>query len=529
MRLERTCTYKLSSRPHTPHSAYTTSQTTYQANTDYVDQVNEDLEELNQAQHSFCQQSRVSGSSASFHWLESPSAATEESPVHEHAWTPRNDPSILESPAALSFMTSQDIYLCTTIDRLAIDAAQAQSSCSSFLQEVDPPIVSTIDPINWQIFKIYAVELSTHHKTVAMAIFALQSTFKALSNGIPVSKGSRDAHRAAKLSFDTILFDSNESIEAILTVALLLCLHEMLALDEVGLCLGHVEPDSMLVRRLNNWTTGKNQDPMAVRLVKWLKLLHASGRRGGNPGLLAPSVLRQLPNEANITTPTYNGMIDAATTLYNCLSASVFELYCTLQTLSTEVANLSHYHRSRITSEDQIEVAEIMSGIKKRVKTLWEERPHLMRLAPADIRAQLSSQVAEPLINLIGLCNATYHTEVIEIGRTLSDPPLASSEAKMAMREIQNIIETDWATRTADDRLHAGYLRPLFLCAIESIRTQDTQWAVERLRQIKDPISRSDFFASFAESLAAAQMDKGRRVTTKFFCQQQFGISPPFL
>lgn len=529
IRLRRTCTYKLSSRASTPHSESAFSETTYQSSIDHLGRVEEDLEENDQAQLAILTQNRVSEFSATFHWLESPPDGSVDSSTHDSIWTPQHDPNILESPSALSLMTSQDIYLCTTIDRLAIDETQHQSSFSSFLQAVDPPIISTIDPVNWRHFKTYVVELGVHHRTVATSIFAFQTTFEALNNGIPASKVSKDAYRAAKLSLDVMLFDSSESVEVILSIALLLCLREMHALDDIGLCLGRVGADSILVRRLNAWCTSEDHSSVATRIITWLKLLHASGRRGGNPGMLSKFVLDQLPDECNTTIFTHNDQANAADIFYTCLSASVFELYRKMQNLSIEVANLSHYHRSRITIDDQMEVAEIMSNIKKKMNSLWEERPHLMRLNPADIRAQVASRIAERLINLIGLCKATYHTELIEMGRTLSDPPLASNEARAAIREIRAIIESDWEARTSDGRLNPGYLRPLFLCAIESLRIQDTEWAVDHLRQIKDPICRSDFFTSFAENLVVAQTAKRRRVTTKFFCQQKFGISPPFL
>jgi hypothetical protein len=57
----------------------------------------------------------------------------------------------------------------------------------------------------------------------------------------------------------------------------------------------------------------------------------------------------------------------------------------------------------------------------------------------------------------------------------------------------------------------------------------ESQWAVERLEQIKNPICRSDFFASFAKALSDAQLRKERRITSKYFCIWYFGVEPPFM
>jgi len=129
---------------------------------------------------------------------------------------------------------------------------------------------------------------------------------------------------------------------------------------------------------------------------------------------------------------------------------------------------------------------------------------------------------------LIGLCMAIFHTEIVEIGRTLSDPPLASSEARQHMRQIREVVEGDY-NALKGGKLNPGYLRPLFLFAIESINMDHTQWAIDRIKQINDQICRSDFFASFAKALVEAQRNKERRVTTKWLCFQTFGVPPPYL
>src|SRR6202012_5168777 len=170
--------------------------------------------------------------------------------------------------------------------------------------------------------------------------------------------------------------------------------------------------------------------------------LHAAARRGGGPGLLSirvRSLLPELPGHIPDLPPP-EGRADASTSFNDVLSAPMFDFYLELQVLSAQVAELSHYHRSRITHIDQEEVDELLGHLKARMFAMWERRPSTMRLESPDIRANLSSTVAEPLIVLIGLCTAAFHAEIVEVGRTLSDPPLASREAKQHMQRIRDVI-----------------------------------------------------------------------------------------
>lgn len=245
---------------------------------------------------------------------------------------------------------------------------------------------------------------------------------------------------------------------------------------------------------------------------------------------MSNAVAGLLPDQT-VVTPSLSALesyTDARTSIYDVVKAPLFTFYLELQKISIQVANLSHYHRSRTTGADQEDVSKIITDIRNRIFFLWQSRPVPMQLKPGELRAQFSPAIAEPMISLIGLCIAAYYTEIVDIGRTLSDPPLASAEAKQAMCQIRDIIEGDW-NASSGAKLNPGYLRPLFLYAIESICKDDSQWAVERLKDIKSPSCRSDFFAFYAESLAEAQRRKKRRVTTKYFCHQLFGVSPPFL
>ncbi len=424
-------------------------------------------------------------------------------------------------------MTSQDIYLCTTIDRLAATKAYAQPSFDYFVGHVSAPTISEIDNLNWQEFKTQTIHLANDHTTIAAATLAVQALYKALKVGLPVSKAIYSLHDAARAAFRTMLSNDAELITPTLHVALLLSLFEMLVFDETGLTLTDLEVSSPFVEKMQ--AAHNLFEPHDLRILAWLRLLHASGRRGGNPGLLSESVVRNLPEYAMIPSTPHTDRTPQES-LLGYLEAPLFDFHVRLATISAQVADLSHYHRSRITPADQDEVALEMQSLKNRLYQLWDHRPDICRLASANIHAYFAEEIARPLIMAIGVANTAYHTEIIETGRTLSDPPLASSEAKSAMAEIRKMVEAadEWNMLDDGRHLNAGYLRPLFLYAIESIRKEDTMWAVQKLREIKDPIRRSDLFATFADGLTEAQRSKGRRVTTKFFCRQNYGISPPF-
>ena len=202
----------------------------------------------------------------------------------------------------------------------------------------------------------------------------------------------------------------------------------------------------------------------------------------------------------------------------------MFEFYFQLQIISGDIARLTHYHRSRATGMDQEEVVRQTALIKSRLRNLWDSRSTTQTQTPADLRSHFAPHIADPIISLIGVCAAAYHAEIVEIDRVLGDPVSESTDSKQAMCRIQDIVDGDWSTYSGG-KLNAGYLRPLFLYAIECMDHDENQWAVERLEKIKNPICRSDFFASFGRALSDAQLQKGRRVTSKYFCTWYFGVT----
>ncbi|ETN44116.1 uncharacterized protein HMPREF1541_10666 [Cyphellophora europaea CBS 101466] len=450
-----------------------------------------------------------------------------------------------DSPSLLSMMVSQDIYLCTTIDLMVANEESARPSFTYFQHSVFSPFIAPYDPIGWQYFQHQVVSLAAHNATIATALLAVQSLYKAQGNGLSTSK-ALSLYRAASSLFQAMLSREDEyDPETILMLILLLHLAEMLLPEDTGP--GPLaQHDGPLLTRLELWSEGRHHTPLAVRVASWLLLCHAAARRGGNSGLLsnrAQNVLR-LPccNTPTLPLLPLDPTTPLHTTMLQSLTEPLYNFHFQLQLLSSQVADLSHYHRSRVTSSDQEEVFALIASLKSQMQRLWTTRPATMRSPPAEIRSHLSQHLSEPLLHLIATCTAAYHHEIVEVGRNLSDPPFASPEARDHLASVRALIESpDWpttspSTASNDDddaatsgKLHAAFLRPLFLYAIESIHQAETEWAVEQMRRIKDPVSRSDFFASFADGLARAQREKGRRVTTKWWCWQAFGVTPPYL
>lgn len=210
------------------------------------------------------------------------------------------------------------------------------------------------------------------------------------------------------------------------------------------------------------------------------------------------------------------------------LSTPIFEFYFQLQMISGKIAKQTHYHRSRTTGVDQEVVVRQMVRIKSQLHSLWDSRSATQRQTPEDLRSNLAPKIANPIITLIGVCTAAYHAEFVEIDRVLGDPVSELTDSKEAMRRIREIIDGDWNAYDGG-KLNSGYLRPLFLYAIECMDHDENQWAVERLERIKNPICRSEFFAWFGQALSNAQLRKERRVTSKYFCIWYFGVPPPFM
>ncbi|KAK1077209.1 hypothetical protein LTR33_008283, partial [Friedmanniomyces endolithicus] len=447
-------------------------------------------------------------------------------------------PSIsVRSPSVILSLISQDIYLCTTIDLLAASEGSTTPSLTYFHEIVESPFITPYDPANWVVFKDRVVEAAAQCSAVASAALAVQELYKARKNRLSHSK-ARPPYYVACEVFEKLVGSGqvNYDFDLVFMSASLLSLFEMLVPQDA-----HHRPLAQshgpIVDRLKMWSSAEqSQTPFSLRIAAWLLISHAAARRCGNPGLLSNTIHDVLVSACNRhpqLPPLDTGhTMQLSDHLISTLSDSLFMFYYQLQLLSTKVANLSHYHRSRTTGADQEEVSGLMSSLQGRMEALWRERPTLMRQLAPELGAYLASPVAKPVTRLATLCTLSYHTERVEIGRNLSDTQRASPDAEAHMSEARMIIcSLDYRPENPDrsEYLDPAYLRALFLCAIESFDEAETRWAVSRIREIKDPVCYSEFFATFAEGLAEEQRAKGRRVTTKWFCWRAFGITPPYL
>ncbi|KAK4946084.1 hypothetical protein LTR10_014886 [Elasticomyces elasticus] len=436
--------------------------------------------------------------------------------------TSGDDESGAASPAAL---ISRDIELTTTMDILTAQEVSLQPWFSFFVETVECPSITPYDCVNWRRMKYAVVDLGRTNAAVASATIAVSALYKGQLYNIPLSKAS-SLYQSSNSAYQTLLNDETQSFDAILTTTFLLCWFEFIQYEAIP----HLkEPNDAFMDRLGTWARHEStRSALSLRIVAWLRLLHAATTRGGGLGLISERVCCLLPSSPSLPN-LKSSAPDASSHLFEMLSTPIFEFYLDLQTISSEIARLTHYHRSRNTGVDQEEVIQQVEEVISRLRALWDNRSPTQRQSPEELRSLLASKIADPVITLIGICAAAYHAEFIEIDRVLGDPVSESAASKHAMRQVREIVDGDWNAYDQQGLLNAGYLRPLFLYAIECMDRGENQWAVERLERIKNPICRSDFFASVGKALTEAQLRKERRVTSKYFCIWYFGVPPPFM
>ncbi|GFP53558.1 hypothetical protein ACSS6W_001113 [Trichoderma asperelloides] len=427
--------------------------------------------------------------------------------------------------ATPSTLISRDIELTTTIDLLATRQVPLSLSFAFFVDQVDCPAITPFDGVNWRRMKAEVVGIGTSNEAVAEAIVALSTLYRGQMYGLPLSK-AMCLYKATRSAYEKLLDEGIEDFDIVLVAAFLLSLFESMQYYETDALLR--EPgEKKLIHRLEAWTQSQlPRSSLAIRIIVWLRLLHTTAIRGGGLGLMSDRIYNLFSSCSDAAIPSLAVPLDhlpedMSTHVYETIASPVFDFYFRLQMISGEIAKLTHYHRSRTTGVDQEDVTQQIAHITLRLHRLWDTRSAAQRQTPGDLRAHLESNVA-----------GAYHAEFIEIGRVLGDPVSELAESRQAMHQLREIIDGDWNVHQqgrGTSGLRTGYLRPLFLYAIECVDREESQWAVERLESIRNPICRSDFFAAFARELSEAQLRKERRVTTRFFCIWHFGVPPPFL
>ncbi|KIW77627.1 hypothetical protein Z517_07459 [Fonsecaea pedrosoi CBS 271.37] len=464
--------------------------------------------------------------------------------------SPDNGHADTDLPATL---ISRDIELTTTMDFLASRGEPSQL-ITFFADEVECPGITPFDPVNWQRAKLHLVELGKSCPAVASGVIAVSALYKAQLYALSQSK-ALSHYRAVKRSFDELLqVHSQQDFDTVIAVAFLLCLFELIHAGEVVPVFK--EPSTHFVERLAALAAAQSSSPspatppLTIRLITWIKIFQAITMRAGGTGLLSETIETLLP-EYESPIPTISPLPEAqhddtsgassgtGGQLGEVLGAPLFDFYFRLQLVSRDIARLTHYHRSRTTGGDQDQVVEHVERIKARLRALWAGRSTTQRQTPQDLAAQLAPRIARPLASLIGICDAAYHAEFVEIDRVLGDPVSKWTDSRDALRTIRDLVDRDrdQALRQTDgtegrekqSTVNPGYIRALFLYAIECMDEAQIRWATDRIADIRSSIYRSDFFAKFATALADAQMRKERRVTSKYFCIWFFGVPPPYM
>ena len=436
-----------------------------------------------------------------------------------------NEQTCAGTPSAL---ISRDIELTTTMDILASREMPLQQSFAYFVEVVECPVITPFDSINWQRMKVHVVELAKSEVVLASTVIAVTALYKAYVYGLPLSKPLA-LYESAKGLVDKFLDDIEGDFNITLVAVFLLCLYEYVFYDITTFL---QSPSDVFMERLQTWTTSPIPHPiLSTRISIWLKILFNVTKRGGGAGVISDRVYDLLPcfkAGTSSINPRAGEIADSSSGLFELLSTPIFEFYFHLQLISGNIADLSHYRRSRTTSDDQEEVISLITAHKSQLHTLWADRSAVQHQTPSELSSHLAHKIAHPLIALIKICEAAYYTELIELDRVMGDPVSRSSEAAQARSRIREIVDGS-SDIFHGERLSTGYLRSLFLFAIECMDKEENRWAVENLRKIRDPIGRSDFFAAFGEALGDEQSRKDRRVTSKYFCIRHFGVAPPYL
>ncbi|CAI6094103.1 unnamed protein product [Clonostachys chloroleuca] len=454
---------------------------------------------------------------------------TDEVPIYpgSEGHDQENDPNFGASSLERFQRTSQVISLTLSLDKFVTYEVPTEASFSYFTDELDCPFLSHFDSLGWKRIKQSIAQLGAQEVSVARCILSTQALHRTQVDRLP-TEFAMSLYQAAISSFQFVLDNDNIDFDIILIDAFLLLLSQIILPNRDNPTFTWLDP--VLINRLDVWLRTGHKSPISLRICTWVQILDTAAKRGGSPSLLPDSVFNHL-TESIPEVPSLSSLdtsLDPGDTLYDAISTPLYVFYLKVQRVSNRVADVSHYRRSRTTPADQAEVNVILTGLKDTMYALWDNRPGPLRLQPRELREHFNFAIAEPTIALAGVCLAAYFAELIVFGRTLGDPIFPSIESRHAMAQIRGYVDGDWGSSNGGT-LNPGYLRALFLYGVECFETGESRWAVERLRQIGNPLSRGNFFASFIELHGEAQRAQRRRVTMKYFCRQNFGVPLPFM
>ncbi|VUC24694.1 unnamed protein product [Clonostachys rosea] len=438
-----------------------------------------------------------------------------------------SDPNFGASSLERFQRTSQVISLTLSLDKFVTYEVPTEASFAYFTDELDCSFLSSFDSLGWKRIKQSIAQLGAQEVSVARCILSTQALYRTQVDRLP-TEYAMSLYQAAISSFQFVLDNGNIDFDIILIDAFLLLLSQLILPNRDNPTFTWLDP--VLISRLDVWLKTGHKSPMSLRICTWLQILDTVAKRGGSPSLLPDSIFDHL-TESISEVPSISSLdtsLDPGDTLYDTISTPLYAFYLKVQRVSNRVADVSHYRRSRTTPGDQAEVNGILTGLKDTMYSLWDNRPGPLRLQPREIREHFNFAIAEPTVVLAGVCLAAYFAELIVFGRTLGDPIFPSIESRHAMAQIRGYVDGDWVS-SSGGALNPGYLRALFLYGVECFEKDESRWAAERLRQIGNPLSRGNFFASFIELHGEAQRAQRRRVTMKYFCRQNFGVPLPFM
>jgi hypothetical protein len=395
---------------------------------------------------------------------------------------------------------------------------------SFFLERVEPPFIAPYDMLNWTKIRRYIAEMGRNNPVVSAAISCVEALYDSESRGQDTTNAAA-LYYAAKTSYAKMLEDESQDLETTLVVTFLLCIFEVGAQQETVSIM--MKGEGAFVNRLESWVQQRPWPPVASRIEVWLKLLHGKAFHLGGRGLVSARV-NQLLSHDTIPTPSLSHLdysFDAGEIIYDSLAGPLFEFYVQTQRIGINICGLNRHHRPRGSPEDEIEADRRAQRIRKDLLRVWQQRPSMLRLTRHDLQDRLTDDQADNMAPLIDVCNAAYFIEIADLGRSHGKWLTPTPEALEAMRQVRTIVDNSW---NHSHVVNPGFMWPIFMVGLEA-DGDGGSWAVQRLRQISNPICRSSFAADLLEGVLGEQRKKGQRVDCRYFCYETFGVSPPFI